>query len=85
MKFLRLLIGFLFLIYLAYAYLSNTLQYSFYAVIANTFFEIGSFIGNLVHLPPVIPHSEYLELVYAAVALIALGLMLDGFFGGDKK
>jgi hypothetical protein len=85
MKFLRFLIGFFLLIYLAYAYLSNTLQYSFYAVIANAFFDIGSFIGNLLHVPPVIPHSEYLNIVYAAVVLIAMGLMLDGFFGGDKK
>ena len=85
MKFLRFLIGFFLLIYLAYAYLSNTLQYSFYAVIANAFFDIGSFIGNLLHVPPVIPHSEYLNIVYAAVALIAMGLLLDGLFGGDKK
>ena len=84
MKFLRLLIGFFLLIYLAYAYLSNTLQYSFYAVIANAFFDIGSFIGNLLHVPPVIPHSEYLNIVYAAVALIAMGLLLDGLFGGGK-
>jgi len=84
MKFLRFLIGFFLLIYLAYAYLSNTLQYSFYAVIANAFFDIGSFIGNLLHVPPVIPHSEYLNIVYAAVALIAMGLLLDGLFGGGK-
>ena len=84
MKFLRLLIGFFLLIYLAYAYLSNTLQYSFYAVIANAFFDIGSFIGNLLHVPPVISHSEYLNIVYATVALIAMGLLLDGLFGGGK-
>jgi hypothetical protein len=84
MKFLRFLIGFFLLIYLAYAYLSGTLQYSFYAVIANAFFDIGSFIGNLVRLPPVIQHSEYLNIVYAAVALVALGLLLDGLFGGGK-
>ena len=57
MKFLRFLIGFFLLIYLAYAYLSNTLQYSFYAVIANAFFDIGSFIGNLLHVPPKKPSS----------------------------
>jgi hypothetical protein len=84
MKFLRLLIGFFLLVYLAYAYLSGTLRYSFYAVIANAFFDIGTFFGDLLRIPPVITHSEYLNLVYAAVALIALGLLLDGLFGGDK-
>ncbi len=71
--------------YLVYAYLSNTLRYSFYAVIANAFFDIGTYFGDLLRIPPVISRSEYLDLVYAAVALIALGLLLDGFLGGDKK
>jgi hypothetical protein len=85
MKFVRLIIGFFLLLYLAYAYLSGTLRYSFYAVIADAFFDIGSFLGNLLHIPPVISRAEYLNIVYLLVFIIALGLLLDGLFGGCKK